>query len=88
MRINGELSLLDLDEGSERKLTGDVEHFWVTYKQLDGEANLIEEVSWLAYGHHGMQANLQGFITLSLIHYSISCGALPWASKSQIFLLI
>jgi hypothetical protein len=58
LRINGELSLLDLDEGSERKLTGDVEHFWVTYKQLDGEANLIEEVSWLAYGHHGMQACL------------------------------
>ncbi|KAH7433091.1 hypothetical protein KP509_07G054900 [Ceratopteris richardii] len=56
LRINGELSLLDLDEGSERKLTGDVEHFWVTYKQSDGEANLIEEVSWLAYGHHGMQA--------------------------------
>lgn len=56
LRINGELSLLDLDEGSERKLTGDVEHFWVTYKQPDGEANLIEEVSWLAYGHHGMQA--------------------------------
>lgn len=56
LRINGELSLLDLDEGSERKLTGDIEHFWVTYKQPDGEDNLIEEVSWLAYGHHGMQA--------------------------------
>lgn len=56
LRINGELSLLDLDEGSERNLTGDVEHFWVTYKDLGGEANLIEEVSWLAYGHHGMQA--------------------------------
>lgn len=56
LRINGELSLLDLDEGSECKLTGDIEHFWVTYKQPDGEANLIEEVSWLAYGHHGMQA--------------------------------
>ena len=72
MRINGELSLLDLDEGSERKLTGDVEHFWVTYKQLDGEANLIEEVSWLAYGHHGMQAQLKLFIIVCLIDYPIS----------------
>ncbi|KAH9320719.1 hypothetical protein KI387_015358, partial [Taxus chinensis] len=55
LRLNGELSLLDLDEGRERELTDSVELFWVTCGQSEGKANLIDEVSWLDYGHRGMQ---------------------------------
>ncbi|RZC56586.1 hypothetical protein C5167_015448 [Papaver somniferum] len=55
LRTNGELSLLDLDEGRERELTDSVELFWVTCGQSEEKANLIEEVSWLNYGHRGMQ---------------------------------
>ncbi|KAJ8900535.1 hypothetical protein K2173_025312 [Erythroxylum novogranatense] len=55
LRGNGELSLLDLDDGRERKLTDSVELFWVTCGQSDDKTNLIEEVSWLDYGHRGMQ---------------------------------
>ncbi|KAL5718688.1 hypothetical protein ACHQM5_011565 [Ranunculus cassubicifolius] len=55
LRINGELSLLDLDDGRERELTDSVELFWVTCGQSEEKANLIEEVSWLDYGHRGMQ---------------------------------
>ncbi|XP_011629092.1 RAB6A-GEF complex partner protein 1 [Amborella trichopoda] len=55
LRTNGELSLLDLDDGSERELTNSVELFWVTCGQSEEKANLIEEVSWLDYGHRGMQ---------------------------------
>ncbi|OVA11965.1 Ribosome control protein 1 [Macleaya cordata] len=55
LRTNGELSLLDLDEGRERELTDSVELFWVTCGQSEEKANLIEEVSWLDYGHRGMQ---------------------------------
>uniref|UniRef100_A0A0C9QVU0 TSA: Wollemia nobilis Ref_Wollemi_Transcript_5142_3834 transcribed RNA sequence n=1 Tax=Wollemia nobilis TaxID=56998 RepID=A0A0C9QVU0_9CONI len=55
LRLNGELSLLDLDEGRECELTDSVELFWVTCGQSDGKANLIDEVSWLDYGHRGMQ---------------------------------
>ncbi|KAF9687843.1 hypothetical protein SADUNF_Sadunf02G0135300 [Salix dunnii] len=55
LRINGELSLLDLDEGRERELTDSVELFWVTCGQSEEKASLIEEVSWLDYGHRGMQ---------------------------------
>ncbi|XP_071932664.1 uncharacterized protein [Coffea arabica] len=55
LRTNGELSLLDLDEGRERELTDSVELFWVTCGQSEEKTNLIEEVSWLDYGHRGMQ---------------------------------
>ncbi|KAJ9171414.1 hypothetical protein P3X46_014788 [Hevea brasiliensis] len=55
LRTNGELSLLDLDDGRERELTDSVELFWVTCGQSDEKTNLIEEVSWLDYGHRGMQ---------------------------------
>lgn len=55
MRANGELSLLDLDDGRERTLTDSVELFWVTCGQSEDKTNLIEEVAWLDYGHRGMQ---------------------------------
>lgn len=55
LRVNGELSLLDLDDGRERMLTDSVELFWVTCGQSENKTNLIEEVSWLDYGHRGMQ---------------------------------
>ncbi|KAJ1378646.1 Ribosome control protein 1 [Sesbania bispinosa] len=55
LRANGELSLLDLDDGRERNLTDSVELFWVTCGQSEDKANLIEDVSWLDYGHRGMQ---------------------------------
>ncbi|XP_068651860.1 uncharacterized protein [Aristolochia californica] len=55
LRITGELSLLDLDEGREQELTDSVELFWVICGQSDERENLIEEVSWLDYGHRGMQ---------------------------------
>ncbi|XP_042053915.1 guanine nucleotide exchange factor subunit RIC1-like [Salvia splendens] len=55
LRVNGDLSLLDLDDGRERELTHSVELFWVTCGQLGEKTNLIEEVSWLDYGHRGMQ---------------------------------
>ncbi|XP_010275696.1 PREDICTED: RAB6A-GEF complex partner protein 1-like [Nelumbo nucifera] len=55
LRTNGELSLLDLDDGRERGLTDSVELFWVTCGQTEEKANLIEDVSWLDYGHRGMQ---------------------------------
>lgn len=55
LRTNGELSLLDLDEGRERELTDSVELFWVTCGQSEEKTSLIEEVSWLDYGHRGMQ---------------------------------
>ncbi|KAL7121417.1 hypothetical protein ACP275_02G180800 [Erythranthe tilingii] len=55
LRMNGELSLLDLDDGREIELTHSVELFWVTCGQSEEKTNLIEEVSWLDYGHRGMQ---------------------------------
>ncbi|XP_058085999.1 uncharacterized protein LOC131233336 isoform X1 [Magnolia sinica] len=55
LRTNGELSLLDLDDGHERELADSVELFWVTCGESEEKANLIEEVSWLDYGHRGMQ---------------------------------
>ncbi|CAL0303289.1 unnamed protein product [Lupinus luteus] len=55
LRANGELSLLDLDDGRERTLTDSVELFWVTCGQCEDKTNLTEEVSWLDYGHRGMQ---------------------------------
>ncbi|CAA2992972.1 RAB6A-GEF complex partner 1-like [Olea europaea subsp. europaea] len=55
LRTTGELSLLDLDDGREIGLTDSVELFWVTCGQSNDKTNLIEEVSWLDYGHRGMQ---------------------------------
>lgn len=55
LRANGELSLLDLDDGRERELTDSVELFWVTCGQSEEKKSLIEEVSWLDYGYRGMQ---------------------------------
>ncbi|GAB2291032.1 hypothetical protein Dimus_025288 [Dionaea muscipula] len=55
LRANGDLSLLDLGDGHERELTESVELFWVTCGQSEEKTNLIEEVSWLDYGHRGMQ---------------------------------
>ncbi|KAK1260240.1 hypothetical protein QJS04_geneDACA002447 [Acorus gramineus] len=55
LRTNGELSLLDLDDGHERGLTDSVELFWVTSGQFEEMENLIDEVSWLDYGHRGIQ---------------------------------
>ncbi|CAN0884409.1 Guanine nucleotide exchange factor subunit RIC1 [Linum grandiflorum] len=55
LRANGELSLLDLDDGRERELTNSVELFWVTCGPSEEKKNLIEEVSWLDYGYRGMQ---------------------------------
>ncbi|XP_008785301.1 guanine nucleotide exchange factor subunit RIC1-like isoform X2 [Phoenix dactylifera] len=55
LRTSGELSVLDLDDGHEQVLTNSVELFWVTWCQSEEKENLIEEVSWLDYGHRGMQ---------------------------------
>ncbi|KAJ6400616.1 hypothetical protein OIU84_016125 [Salix udensis] len=55
LRTNGELSLLDLDDGREKELTDSVELFWVTCGQSGEKTSLIEEISWLDYGHRGMQ---------------------------------
>ncbi|XP_039048214.1 guanine nucleotide exchange factor subunit RIC1-like isoform X2 [Hibiscus syriacus] len=55
LRTNGELSLLDLDDGRERELTNSVELFWVTCGLSEEKTNLIEDVSWLDYGYRGMQ---------------------------------
>lgn len=60
--MNGELSLLDLDEGREKELTDSVELFWVTCGQSEEKRNLIEEVSWLDYGHRGMQVTVSVII--------------------------
>ncbi|CAM0943610.1 unnamed protein product [Alopecurus aequalis] len=55
LRVNGELSVLDMDDGHEQALTNSVELFWVTCSQTEEKGNLIKEVSWLDYGHQGMQ---------------------------------
>ncbi|CAH1447910.1 unnamed protein product [Lactuca virosa] len=55
LRANGELSLLDLIDGREMELTESIELFWVTCGRSVDKTNLIEEVSWLDYGHRGMQ---------------------------------
>ncbi len=65
LRTNGELSLLDLDDGRERELTDSLELFWVTCGQSDERTKLIEAVSWLDYGHRGMQV-IKGYIQFSL----------------------
>ena len=53
--MNGELSVLDMDDGHEQALTNSVELFWVTCSQPEEKGNLIKEVSLLDYGHPGMQ---------------------------------
>lgn len=55
MRKNGELSLLHLDDGHEKVLTNSVDLLWVTCGKSEDKSNLIKEVSWLDYGHRGMQ---------------------------------
>ncbi|VAI50373.1 unnamed protein product [Triticum turgidum subsp. durum] len=55
LRVNGELSVLDMDDGHEQALTNSVELFWVVGSQEEEKSNLIKEVSWLDYGHQGMQ---------------------------------
>ncbi|KAG5544967.1 hypothetical protein RHGRI_017431 [Rhododendron griersonianum] len=50
LRVNGELSQLDLNDGRERELTDSVELFWVTCGLSEEKTNLIEKVSWLDYG--------------------------------------
>ncbi|XP_021748783.1 RAB6A-GEF complex partner protein 1-like isoform X3 [Chenopodium quinoa] len=55
LRANGEMSLLDMDDGHELELTDSVELFWVTCGLSDDKENLIEEITWLDYGHRGMQ---------------------------------
>lgn len=75
LRANGELSLLDLDDGRERKLTDSVELFWVTCGHSEDKTNLIEEVSWLDYGHRGMQViNCQDVSCVQYVHYCILLG--------------
>ncbi|XP_074326367.1 uncharacterized protein LOC141664337 isoform X2 [Apium graveolens] len=55
LRTGGELSVLDLADGREKELTDSIELFWVTCGQSEEKTNLIGEVSWLDYGHRGMQ---------------------------------
>ncbi|KAI8551329.1 hypothetical protein RHMOL_Rhmol06G0178000 [Rhododendron molle] len=44
LRVNGELSQLDLGDGWERELTDSVELFWVTCGLSEEKTNLIEKV--------------------------------------------
>jgi hypothetical protein len=57
-----------MDDGHEQALTNSVELFWVTGSQMEEKGNLIKEVSWLDYGHQGMQV---GFIYSSIYISSI-----------------
>lgn len=68
LRTNGELSVLDLDDGREKELTDSIELFWVTCGQSDEKTNLIGEVSWLDYGHRGMQVT----VTITISKFSFS----------------
>lgn len=72
LRANGELSLLDLDDGRERELTDSVELFWVTCGHSEEKTNLIEEVSWLDYGHRGMQVKDISSVLISVICSGLS----------------
>ncbi|KAJ7539613.1 hypothetical protein O6H91_11G101500 [Diphasiastrum complanatum] len=55
LRTDGELSLLDLDQGSEGILVTGIERFWLTCGFAKEKGYFLEEVSWWAYGHQGMQ---------------------------------
>lgn len=68
--MNGELSVLDMDDGHEQSLTNSVELFWVTCSQYEEKGNLIKEVSWLDYGHKGMQVS---FIVFFFIIFKELC---------------
>lgn len=70
LRMNGELSVLDMDDGHEQSLTNSVELFWVTCSQYEEKGNLIKEVSWLDYGHKGMQVS---FIVFFFIIFKELC---------------
>jgi RAB6A-GEF complex partner protein 1 len=50
--------VLDMDDGHEHALTNSIELFWVTCSQFEEKGSLIKEVSWLDYGHQGMQVRL------------------------------
>lgn len=64
LRADGELSLLDLDRGTEKALVSGVEQFWLTQGRDKAEAALIEEVPWWAYGHRGMQVRTKFYFSL------------------------
>lgn len=71
--MNGELSVLDMDDGHEHALTNSVELFWVTCSQFEEKGSLLKEVSWLDYGHRGMQVRSTYIYTR------------PWAPVLYIF---
>ncbi|KAG5544966.1 hypothetical protein RHGRI_017431 [Rhododendron griersonianum] len=74
LRVNGELSQLDLNDGRERELTDSVELFWVTCGLSEEKTNLIEKVSWF-----GIRLQV-----LTLSNRKISCR--QSANKNQISL--
>ena len=86
LRTNGELSLLDLDDGHEQVLTNSVELFWVTCGQSEKE-NLIEEVSWLDYGHRGMQVCKYMFLYRPICSFSSISFDLYWGTNVTYHLL-
>ena len=55
LRPDGELSLLDLDRGNERRLLSGVERFWLNCGQAKEETDLTKEDPCWAYGPQGMQ---------------------------------
>uniref|UniRef100_A0A7I4D4R9 RIC1 C-terminal alpha solenoid region domain-containing protein n=1 Tax=Physcomitrium patens TaxID=3218 RepID=A0A7I4D4R9_PHYPA len=55
LRTDGELSLLDLDHGNERRLLSGVERFWLSNEQAKVEADPVKEDPCWAYGPQGMQ---------------------------------
>ncbi|KAG0587383.1 hypothetical protein KC19_2G160700 [Ceratodon purpureus] len=55
LRTNGELSLLDLDHGNERRLLSGVERLWLSNDRATEETDLIKEDPCWAYGPQGMQ---------------------------------
>jgi hypothetical protein len=71
LRTDGELSLLDLDRGSERALVAGVEHFWLTGPRAREEELLMEEVPWWAYGHRGMQVRGGGALGRVVVRWAV-----------------
>ncbi|XP_024394918.1 uncharacterized protein [Physcomitrium patens] len=55
LRTDGELSLLDLDHGNERRILTGVERFWLGDYQAKEETDLLKEDPCWAYGPQGMQ---------------------------------
>jgi hypothetical protein len=64
LRTDGELSLLDLDHGNERRLLSGVERFWLSSDRPKEETDLIKEDPCWAYGPQGMQV-------YSLLQYDV-----------------